>query len=183
MAWVGAQVGPDHWDWQHDCTVLRRGFETRDNIAPKPQQKWRGGLGLGGVCDRASRLPSAHFMRSTAAPMHDVAATAADIAARGPRLLDAPDRPARQGKARQGKARLPDRCKQPRRFVICSARGITLWRATPRRTSPPARALAHAPQSATARCALSGCTVCAYCARLLDHRARPLHTSYDRDEP
>jgi hypothetical protein len=52
-----------------NCT-LRRGFETRDNLAPKPNRNGGEGSGLGGVCDRASRLPSAHFMRSTAAPWH-----------------------------------------------------------------------------------------------------------------
>ena len=52
--------------------------------------------------------------------MHDVAATAADIAARGPRLLDAPDRPARQGKARQGKAAGPLQAAAALRYMLCS---------------------------------------------------------------
>ncbi len=45
--------------------------------ARKAASKWKAG-GLGGVSDRASRLSVALCMRSNAAPMHHVAATAAD---------------------------------------------------------------------------------------------------------
>jgi hypothetical protein len=107
------------------------------------------GWGLAGSVIVPADCSSTLLMRSTAAPMHDVAATAVDIENRGSR----PFGRTRQTSS-QGKAKLSHRCSVLRgrgSFVICSD-DHAMARGTYRRRV----ALAHALQSATTRCALAG---------------------------